>query len=187
VNAFVAHLDMPRASACAGALYLASLAWYLDGSRGSVVAAAAVLGFAAVEEAVFRHWLARRLIQDHGLIVASTASAVIFSLVHFKLSPFIMLGGLMLTLLYFATRSVVPGILLHAAHNHFGAGIKEDLPSNFAQRFLGPAFPHSAILTFLLCGYLVLTVWLATALWKDRLALGASFRNLKDFESHHAA
>jgi membrane protease YdiL (CAAX protease family) len=70
-----------------------------------------------LEEIVFRGILLPALVSRKGWIKGSIYSSLIFSAVHGPAAPIIMIFSLYLSRMYYRTRSIIPGIILHMIHN----------------------------------------------------------------------
>lgn len=78
-----------------------------------------------VEEAAFRGYLQSPIERRHGPLVAILVSAILFGLAHFTggglmffaVLPFLMAYGVLYSLLAYLTRSILPGMVLHAGQD----------------------------------------------------------------------
>lgn len=89
-------------------------------SDGSLVAVLSVCVFAPVlEEMLFRGVILRGLLQRYPPGVAIVHASAVFGLAHLNIYQFCgaMLSGMVMGWLYERTRSLWPGIVLHAAYN----------------------------------------------------------------------
>lgn len=70
-----------------------------------------------VEEALFRGILLQAFARKYGWLKGSIFSSGIFSLLHGPVAPLIMIFSLYLSRMFYKTRSIVPGMILHAINN----------------------------------------------------------------------
>lgn len=87
--------------------------------RGSswVLFVAAVAVAPIVEEVLFRGILLQAFARKYGWLKGSIFSSGIFSLLHGPVAPLIMIFSLYLSRMFYKTRSIFPGMILHAINN----------------------------------------------------------------------
>jgi membrane protease YdiL (CAAX protease family) len=90
---------------------------------------------AFVEEMLFRGYLQRRLLERWSPIVAVAISSILFALMHMDSIHHIIAVlplGILLGVLAYRTKSIVPGVLFHGLHNLYcgGFGLLGELVTN---------------------------------------------------------
>jgi membrane protease YdiL (CAAX protease family) len=70
-----------------------------------------------VEEVLFRGILLQAFARKYGWLKGSIFSSGIFSLLHGPVAPLIMIFSLYLSRMFYKTRSILPGMILHAINN----------------------------------------------------------------------
>lgn len=131
----------------------------LQGNWGGIVYIA-VLG-PVLEELMFRGAITRELLNRFRPTTAILISGLLFGLIHFNPAQSVagLLMGILLAWLYYRTRSVVPGIVVHVLNNSLSVWFTLNWPDvdHFAELTGQPAY------TALLAGAAVLLV---LALWQ---------------------
>lgn len=89
----------------------------------------AVLG-PVLEELMFRGAITRELLRKFSPATAIVISGLLFGLVHFNPAQSVVgfLMGMLLAWLYYRTRSVVPGIVVHVLNNSLSVGFSLNYP-----------------------------------------------------------
>lgn len=92
-----------------------STPWYV------VVSYIAMIGIVAgvVEEAAYRGYMQVELERAYGPAAAIALSSIVFALAHFSIAllPFIAMIGLLLGVVAYLARSIVPGLIVHGAYD----------------------------------------------------------------------
>ena len=101
-----------------------------DGSVGATVRLVLAYGLlpAFCEELVFRGILCTEH-EKHGILYASTVSALFFAFLHFDLTalPVYLFAGMLLSLVMYVTRSAVAAMIVHLCYNLFGIFVQAGL------------------------------------------------------------
>lgn len=86
---------------------------------GLLRAALACLLIPLLEEIIFRSYLYRVLREKFGFLAGLTLASTFFALLHAGSSGllFIFIGGLLMTVLFELTGSIIPGLILHSSFN----------------------------------------------------------------------
>jgi len=101
-----------------------------DGSVGATLRLVLAYGLlpAFCEELVFRGILCTEH-EKHGILYASTVSALFFAFLHFDLTalPVYLFAGMLLSLVMYVTRSAVAAMIVHLCYNLFGIFVQAGL------------------------------------------------------------
>ena len=101
-----------------------------DGSVGATVRLILAYGLlpAVCEELVFRGILCAEH-ERHGILYASTVSALFFAFLHFDLTalPVYLFSGLLLSVVMYVTRSTIAAMVVHLGYNLFGIFVQAGL------------------------------------------------------------
>ena len=101
-----------------------------DGTVGATIRLVLAYGLlpAFCEELVFRGILCAEL-EKHGILYASTVSALFFALLHFDLTalPVYLFSGVLLCMVMYVTRSTLAAMVVHLCYNLFGIFVQAGL------------------------------------------------------------
>ncbi|VWD61577.1 membrane protein [Burkholderia lata] len=116
---------------------------YTNGGLGLIVLTCLIAPL--LEEMLFRGVMLRSFLQQYPTGTAIAHSAAVFGLAHLNVYQFVLAFGLGLLIgkLYAATRSLLPGILIHACYNTAVVIVALKTPFEFSRESLLAVWPTS--------------------------------------------